>query len=127
MRTVPKSGPSVIELTDKQVQYLIGVGLFIRMKSGTPIGPMMKIFLVPEHHKRRFRLTIHTVDINQADDRYTANVNFEEPQEMLQFHKETAHYVAQNDAAAYYHQFAPPPLQGAGLDGEGPVGRTGRR
>ena len=106
---VPTTGPSVIELTDAQVRFLIGCGLFVKMPSNTIIGPKMRIFLVPEYHKERFRLIIHTIDINSDTEmEYTADVDFEFLDVMISGHLSDELYVFQNDAKAYYHQFTLP-------------------
>jgi hypothetical protein len=106
---VPTTGQSIIELTDKQVLFLLECGLFVTMPAGTPLGPKMRIFLVPEYHKKRFRLIIHTVDINSHTEKeYVSEVAFELLDEMIEGHLREPLHVFTNDAKAFYHQFTLP-------------------
>jgi hypothetical protein len=81
------------------------VGLFLRAPAGAKPGPKMKIFLVPEIAKRRWRLIIHTVDINDHFEAYECDVSFEEPTGMINNHLLANSFVYQNDCSSYYHQF----------------------
>lgn len=103
---VKVSGPSEVHLTKPQVEYLIKVGLFRQSQSDTKPGPKMKIFLVPECEKRRWRLIIHTVDINDHFQTYECDVVFEELTGMINNHLLENSFVYQNDCSSYYHQFA---------------------
>ena len=101
--------PSIIELSAPQIVFLLKVGLFEKIDAEIPLGPRLHIFLVLEHHKQRWRLIVHTMDINRFSADYAVGeLNFEELQTMIEFHLERPYFVYQNDAAAYYHQFLLP-------------------
>ena len=63
---------------------------------------MLHIFLVPEHHKQRFRLIVHTVDINNHTSDYEASVTFQQLDTMIEEHLCDDGHVFTNDATAYY-------------------------
>ena len=108
LRTVPISGPSTIELTKSQVRYLLQVGLFAHMPAGTALGPRMRIFLVAEPEKERYRLIVHTVDINLYAQEPGWEIEFLPLQEMISTVLRDAPIVFLNDIKSCYHQHALP-------------------
>jgi hypothetical protein len=105
LRNVPCSGKSIIELSPKQVEFLINCGLLKIQPAGSTTGTKLHIFLVAEPHKCRYRLIVHTVDINNYTKNYRAEVTFEPLNSMIDAHIAYNGFTFQNDAASYYHQY----------------------
>ena len=105
LSNIAVSGPSIIELTMEQVMYLIDVGLFVRMPEDTVQGLRIHIFLVPEPHKERYRLIVHTIDINNATDDPGGPVDFTPLQDLIERILRERPVAYQNDVKSCYHQF----------------------
>jgi hypothetical protein len=101
---VPRTGPSIIELTPAQIQRLIDANLLER---GTSLAKALRmhIFCVCEVSKCRWRLIVHTCDINDHEKEIPISITFTPLQHLIDSHLKTVSYVAQNDSASCYHQF----------------------
>jgi hypothetical protein len=85
LSTVQRTEPSMIDLTPPQIQFLIGKKLFAPADASVSTSALrMHIFLVPEVMKRRCRLIVHTVDVNNATEDPGGDTNFVPLQDMIE-------------------------------------------
>ena len=103
LASVPHVHVSRIDLTNQQIDFLVSVGLFEPCdESELSFGLGVHIFLVEETMKKRFRLIVHTRDINDFVE-VVPSVSFIDIQHTIaEGLKGLPTYTA--DIKAYYHQ-----------------------
>lgn len=106
LQTVACTFTTEVSLSKQQLQFLLEVGLLRHCPQtflDNALG--MKIFTVVEWAKKRLRLIVHTVDINNCTE-VTDGPPFEPLQTMIEDGLRTSlEQVWTQDIAAYYHQF----------------------
>ena len=110
---VNRTGDTVCELTDDDLELLIECGLFKFCKHDPKKTLKMHIYALPENSKRRRRFIVHTIDIN---DHFASPELNQFPEFMFRTIELTIEETISGqhtviwtcDATAYYHQFELP-------------------
>jgi hypothetical protein len=104
LTSVPRSGESIVDISAEDLEFLHRCGLLLKNQFEPTLGLKMHIFTVPEVAKRRRRLIIHTIDINNFYD--CPSTAFQRIEICIEETTAGSSWFA--DAAAYYHQFKLP-------------------